>query len=146
MEIVKLEKRHVDMLSDIRNLSVEYLHDKNTFNREETNTWFETTNPPFWAIEVNGDMIGYIRTSNWVHDSCFIGMDLHPDYRNNGYGQAAYKKFLSMLRAQNVYEVHLIVLTANERAIHIYNKLGFEKSGDHYSPDTGDSIYMTLEL
>ncbi|MEG0754433.1 MAG: GNAT family N-acetyltransferase, partial [Angelakisella sp.] len=59
-----------------------------------------------------------------------IGIMVHKDYQNAGVGTALMKALLDV--ADNwlmLVRVELTVFADNERAIHLYEKLGFEKEG-----------------
>ena len=59
-----------------------------------------------------------------------IGLMIHKDYQNMGVGTALMKALIDI--ADNwlmLIRVDLDVFEDNERAIHIYEKLGFEKEG-----------------
>lgn len=59
-----------------------------------------------------------------------IGIMIHRDYQNQGVGSALMKTLLDV--ADNwlmLVRVELTVFTDNARAIHLYEKLGFEKEG-----------------
>ena len=59
-----------------------------------------------------------------------VGLYVHADYQNQGVGTALMKVLLDL--ADNwlmLVRVELEVFADNERAIHLYEKLGFEKEG-----------------
>ena len=59
-----------------------------------------------------------------------VGLFVHTDYQNQGVGTALMKAVLDL--ADNwlmLVRVELEVFADNERAIHLYEKLGFEKEG-----------------
>ena len=59
-----------------------------------------------------------------------VGLMVHTDYQNMGVGTALLKTLLDL--ADNwlmLVRVELTVFADNERAIHLYEKLGFEKEG-----------------
>ena len=59
-----------------------------------------------------------------------VGLYVHTDYQNQGVGTALMKVLLEL--ADNwlmLVRVELEVFADNERAIHLYEKLGFEKEG-----------------
>ncbi len=59
-----------------------------------------------------------------------VGLYVHTDYQNQGVGTALMKVLLDL--ADNwlmLVRVELEVFADNERAIHLYEKLGFEKEG-----------------
>ena len=65
-----------------------------------------------------------------MRHSAGIGIMVHKDYHNKGVGSALMKTLLDM--ADNwlmLVRVELSVFEDNESAIHLYEKLGFEKEG-----------------
>ena len=129
----KITEKDLDFITKVRNQCVEFLHTPFQFTREEVSAWFKKTHSsrvPWYIIYLNETSIGYIRTSE-VGDKTYIGMDLHENYRGKGYSQRAYKEFIPWLYIMTGKdELWLEVLKTNERAIHIYEKLGFKKQGE----------------
>lgn len=136
MIIRELTKEDLPFLLEVRNECRHFLHDPREFTLEECQAWFEKERPDFYILQVNGESIGYFRTSDWTEDSVFIGLDIHKDYRGKGFAIPAYRMFIGML---NMPTYFLRVLKTNIRAIHIYNKLGFEIVGEDE-----DSLDMML--
>ncbi|MFA5365261.1 MAG: GNAT family protein [Candidatus Bathyarchaeia archaeon] len=58
-----------------------------------------------------------------------LGVAVHDDYQNVGIGTAMVTHLLSIARNKGLTKVYLHVSTANERAIHVYEKAGFKKEG-----------------
>lgn len=133
MEITKLSYNDLQFLQEVRNLfAEEFLHDSRKFTIQETTNWFIENSPAYWVIKVNGEKIGYFRTSNHsiVNKNIYIGADIHPNYQGKGYAQEAYKMFIPMIFAEyDLHKISLEVLATNQRAIHIYKKLGFVYEG-----------------
>jgi RimJ/RimL family protein N-acetyltransferase len=128
----KIIKEDIPTLCDIRNMCVDYLHNSNKFNIEESIIWFDKTKPNFYSILLDGNMIGYFRTSNYSEENrnIYIGADLHPNFWGKGIGFESYSKFLPyMFQTFNLNKISLEVLSTNERAINLYNKLGFKTEG-----------------
>lgn len=121
----------LNLFLEIRNKSLKYLHNNTKFTLLECKEWFIETKPEYFMIELDGKSVGYFRTSNWVNNSMYLGCDIHPKYRNLGIGQKAYTKFIKELYLKyKVKTIQLEVLETNERAIHLYKKLGFVKIGE----------------
>lgn len=120
-------------LNEVRNdFAAEYLHDSRTFTMEETRAWFYATNPYFWIIWSEGNRVGYFRLSNFspANHNIYIGADIHRNYQGKGFAQEAYKKFIPLLfEVYHLNKISLEVLATNERAVHLYKKLGFVKEG-----------------
>lgn len=92
----------------------------------------------FVAVVVNADgvemVIGtaalMVSGNNRLRHSAGAAIMIHKDYQNTGIGTALMKSVLDM--ADNwlmLVRVELTVFADNERAIHLYEKLGFEKEG-----------------
>jgi RimJ/RimL family protein N-acetyltransferase len=133
MHFTLIQKDDLPFLNDTRNLvSEEFLHDSRTFTLEETTNWFEKTKPNYWMIWVNDERIGYFRLSNYseVNRNIYIGADIHSSFQGKGLGYESYKKFIPFLfNKMNLHKITLEVLSTNERAIHLYQKLGFVFEG-----------------
>ena len=128
----RITRQDVPLISEIRNLCVEYLHDSTQFSVEETFKWFDNSNPNFYSILLDNKMIGYFRTSNYSlkNQNIYIGADIHPNYWGKGIGFEVYSKFIPFLfNEYNLNKISLEVLSTNNRAISLYTKLGFKSEG-----------------
>lgn len=121
-----LSEDDLEFLVEIRNECRNFLHDASEFSLEECKIWFKKTKPQFYIIENEGTKIGYFRTSNWQQDSCWVGGDLHKDYRGKGLMKNAYVNLFHYLKNMQIRKVFLSVLSFNETAFFLYKKLGFE--------------------
>lgn len=122
--------------------------------RNEPSTWSQLTDPipvtdkdqeawfssislragRFWAIACNkaSPFIGLVRMDerDTQNRSLRVGLDVVPKMRGCGYGTAIYETLLSYsFRELNVHRLWLQVLETNERAIRLYEKLGFRREG-----------------
>jgi len=133
MEFTKLTYDDLQFLNEVRNeCAVEFLHNSNIFSLEETQEWFNKTNPDFWIIWKNGERIGYFRTSNYskVNKNIYIGADLHKNYWGKGLAYESYCKFIPFLFKEfDLHKISLEVLSTNIRAINLYGKLRFNIEG-----------------
>ena len=124
-----------------------YLHDPTVYSLDETRAWFDREKPLYWWVEYTRKHVGYIRTSDvdYEEGSITVGMDIEPKFRGQGIATLAYEELFDFLRSRLFTRVNLEVLESNERAIHIYKKLGFTECGCR--PHNGEiSIKMTKEL
>ena len=128
MAIRELKIRDVPFFNGVRNECAKYLHNPDTHTLPEAYEWFRSNTNPFFIYELNGEMIGYFRTSNWTSDSCYIGMDIHKDYRGKKLAYTAYQEFIAFLYSvYNISTFYLEVLESNVRAYNLYVKLGFKE-------------------
>ncbi|MDN6626756.1 MAG: GNAT family N-acetyltransferase [Pisciglobus halotolerans] len=71
-----------------------------------------------------------VNANQRMRHSGFISMIVHEDYQDKGVGTALLKKLIDV--ADNwlmLVRVELVVFEDNKSAIHLYEKLGFEKEG-----------------
>lgn len=129
----KITSNDLQFLNIVRNTySKDYLHDSRVFTLDETIQWFLKVNPDYYIIEINLKKIGYFRLSNHSIENrnIYIGADIHPDFCGLGYATQAYKQFIPFLfKEYNLNKISLEVLATNDRAIHLYKKLGFVLEG-----------------
>jgi [ribosomal protein S18]-alanine N-acetyltransferase len=97
---------------------------------------------PYYAVrDERGELIGFLNvgTSSLVwesnepgiyvdHGSIGIGLGMRPDLTGQGMGQAFVQACLDFVRRKFALEhFRLYVLTWNERAIRVYEKVGFRR-------------------
>ena len=58
-----------------------------------------------------------------------LGVTVHDDYQNMGLGTAMVNHLLYIARKRGLKKVFLLVNTDNARAIHVYEKCGFQTEG-----------------
>jgi len=78
-----------------------------------------------------------------------LGITVHDDYQGRGLGTEIIRHLIDIAKSKRVKKLELLVVANNERAIHLYEKMGFIKEGhlrmNHYSyitKDYGDDIPM----
>lgn len=118
-------------LKEVRDQSLDYLETQISYTLNQTQQWFKSNSPEWYSIYLDSQFIGYIRTSdsNKVSNSIYIGMDLAPAYRGNGYAYDIYKTFFMWLKNHGYMHVLLRVQVRNYRAYNLYRKLGFSPVG-----------------
>ncbi|HMK94588.1 MAG TPA: GNAT family protein [Candidatus Limnocylindrales bacterium] len=58
-----------------------------------------------------------------------LAITVHDDYQNLGVGTALINRLVDLARKKNLKKIFLTVNTENARAIHVYQKTGFEIEG-----------------
>jgi len=129
----KITFEDVPFVNEVRNTYCEkFLHDSKQYSLQESYVWFFKTNPDFWIITKNKKSVGYFRLSNYSPEnrSIYIGADISEEFSGNGIATESYKKFIPFIFDRyKLNKISLEVLSTNERAIHLYKKLGFKLEG-----------------
>ncbi|AAM84977.1 spermidine acetyltransferase [Yersinia pestis] len=86
-----------------------------------------------FIIESQGTKIGLVELVeiNHIHRRAEFQIIIDPTHQGKGYAGAAAKLAMEYgFSVLNLYKLYLIVDKENEKAIHIYSKLGFEIEGE----------------
>ena len=98
----------------------------------------------------SGRFIGNIDFDNITSDDAEIGIIINEEFQNKHYGCEALKKFIDYgFNDLKLKEIYLGVYSNNDRAIHLYKKLGFipykvEEKIAIINGENVDTIYMKL--
>ena len=106
-------------------------------NNQRDTTFFDADNPPeaFLVAELNGSVVGYIRLkppSRLPENSHVIqvqGLAVHPDARRRGVASGLLAAAEETLRERGTRKLTLRVLSTNQPAIRLYERLGFMREG-----------------
>ena len=109
------------------------------------------------VVELDGEVIAALVVSRFQHrlkHLAYIGaFGIKHPYQGKGIGAKIMQELIEDLRVDGVRRIELRVESDNERAIHFYQRLGFEKEGTHrkymkreYDPDFIDTHLMGLLL
>ena len=84
-------------------------------------------------VMLTDDLIGFLELSDvmWTHRNSWLTIAIgETAYRGRGYGSEALGLVLDFaFRELNLHRVQLTVFSYNEPAIHVYEKLGFQREG-----------------
>ena len=98
----------------------------------------------------SGRFIGNIDFDNITSDDAEIGIIINEEFQNNHYGQESLKRFIEYgFDDLKLKEIYLGVYSNNDKAIHLYKKLGFitykvEEKVAIINGESVDTIYMKL--
>ena len=86
------------------------------------------------VAETNGEVIGMLNTNRGtkirVEHLCSFGISIQKQYCNQGIGSKMIASLLEWAKQdRKIEKIYLEVFAENERAIHVYEKLGFKKEG-----------------
>ena len=136
-----IEKEDLEILRKLNNDESTYLNLLNIDFIDEENqlNWWKNLhknkNDKRYVICNQNDqneIIGRLRIQNinYNHNNCEVGLDIYPEYRGKGYGVKSYEMLLDFLFNQfNMNMVYLKVADFNPKAMKLYKKVGFKKSG-----------------
>ena len=99
--------------------------------------FFTAANPPeaHLVAELDGAVVGYIRLKPPTHlpENAHViqvqGIAVHPDARRRGVAATLLEAAEAQLRRRGTRKLSLRVLSTNERAIRLYERLGFAREG-----------------
>lgn len=86
-----------------------------------------------FIVESSGETVGLVELVeiDYIHRRAEFQIVIDPKHQNRGYAKAATKLAMKYaFSVLNLYKLYLIVDKNNEKAIHIYNKLGFLFEGE----------------
>jgi putative acetyltransferase len=63
------------------------------------------------------------------HIAYLGGVAIHPDFFGGGYGTKMLQEIIALGRSMGLHRIELSTATINEKAIHLYEKAGFQKEG-----------------
>jgi RimJ/RimL family protein N-acetyltransferase len=127
-----------EMFSSLSDESLVYL--PLGFTREKIEGWFKEINYdkvlPILGFVENGDEVRVVagaslefsKSDIYKHKGNF-GITVHDDFQNKGLGKILTNYILDIAEERGLKKVTLGVVAHNERAIHVYEKLGFVKEG-----------------
>lgn len=98
----------------------------------------------------SGRFIGNIDFDNITSDNSEIGIIINEEFQNNHYGLEALKRFIEYgFDDLKLKEIYLGVYSNNDKAIHLYKRLGFitykvEENVAIINGESVDTIYMKL--
>jgi putative acetyltransferase len=63
------------------------------------------------------------------HIAYLGGLAIHPDFSGKGHGRQMIREILAHAKQQGLLRIELSTATINQKAIRLYEKMGFEKEG-----------------
>jgi RimJ/RimL family protein N-acetyltransferase len=125
VDAIRLWRPHTDPLLARYNIPIE--------TEQERDAWFalrtgDPTRREFAILTASGQFIGRIGLREMDDRGCAqLGIALGADFLNQGYGTEALTGFLDWYFGEGGFaRLVLDVATMNPRAIHVYEKLGFQ--------------------
>ena len=161
VEIVPIELRHVESLSDcVAEVARErrFLSIVDGFTLDQSAAWVAVDRlrgNPFLVALDQDRVIGWCEVRRDLlpgrAHTGLLGMGLRAPYRGRGLGRRLLDQALLTAREKGFERIELMVRSPNERAIHLYSRIGFQEEGrkrDAVRLDQGseDEVLMALHL
>lgn len=94
---------------------------------------WERSGSLFLLLENKGELVGFISALRGeprrIRHSAYLVIGILKDYRGNGYGAMLFQKMEQWARENSITRLELTVMTENEQARHLYEKMGFYIEG-----------------
>lgn len=139
LSIRAIEESDLEFLKNQRNdpETWRYLSDISMLTSHGQREWLARTekdpSKKYFILEnERGHSVGFVRCDeiDQLNQSIRVGADIHPDFRGIGLGTVTYELLLQYcFNYLNMNRVWLLVLASNERAHHLYTKVGFKEEG-----------------
>lgn len=142
----KLVYEYIDMIND-EDIQKCISHEKFTLDLEKELKWIkdklDNNEIGFSMIDKEtNEFIGNIEIMNINNNKGELGITITPKMQNKHYGYEAINRIIEYaFNELNLNELNLNVYNFNERAIHLYEKVGFAKDGEG---KTKEDIHMKL--
>ncbi|MEM0214687.1 MAG: GNAT family N-acetyltransferase [Archaeoglobaceae archaeon] len=106
-------------------------------NKEAIKSWVDYLGTNGFAIvaEKNGKIVGHLVIVPSEKNEVDLTIFIHQDYQNRGLGQEMMKLIIEFCKKAGFNAITLVTERKNERAIHVYRKLGFEIVAPYYEYD-----------
>ncbi len=86
-----------------------------------------------FIFENEGNKVGMFKLYGHAYRASHIGylggVAVHPDYAGKGFGTTMLREILAFGRKKGFLRIELSAATVNDKAIKLYEKVGFEKEG-----------------
>lgn len=142
---IKIEKMTLTDLDKIKNILTTDFDDFWNYNilKDE----LEAKNSHYVVAMLNNEIIGFAGIKIIIDEADIMNIVTKKAYQNQGIGTLLLEKLIYISQSLNLHSLSLEVNEENKTALHLYEKLGFEKIGirkNYYKNKNG--IIMTLNL
>jgi RimJ/RimL family protein N-acetyltransferase len=127
------------------------------YNRARIERWTSDLENSIILLALDGRrVVGHLQISISTR-SRFLGIGelfiyIHQDHQNVGLGRALMEEALAQARRRHLHRIELTVVADNDRGIHLYERVGFQREGvkrENFLGDDGkyhDEVVMGILL
>lgn len=143
---IKIEKMNLNHLNELQEILISDFDDFWSFStlKEE----LENENSSYIIGKINNEIIGFAGLKIIFYQADIMNIVIKKTYRNQGIGTLLLENLILLAKDLNISTLFLEVNEQNKPAIHLYEKLGFEKLGvrkKYYNNNNGIIMKKNLK-
>lgn len=143
---IKIEKMNLNHLNELQEILISDFDDFWSFStlKEEV----ENENSSYIIGKINNEIIGFAGLKKFFDQADIMNIVIKKTYRNQGIGTLLLENLILLAKDLNISTLFLEVNEQNKPAIHLYEKLGFEKLGvrkKYYNNNNGIIMKKNLK-
>lgn len=143
---IKIEKMNLNHLNELQEILISDFDDFWSFStlKEEV----ENENSSYIIGKINNEIIGFAGLKKIFDQADIMNIVIKKTYRNQGIGTLLLGNLILLAKDLNISTLFLEVNEQNKPAIHLYEKLGFEKLGvrkKYYNNNNGIIMKKNLK-
>lgn len=143
---IQIEKMNLNHLNELQEILISDFDDFWSFStlKEEV----ENENSSYIIGKTNNEIIGFAGLKKIFDQADIMNIVIKKTYRNQGIGTLLLENLILLAKDLNISTLFLEVNEQNKPAIHLYEKLGFEKLGvrkKYYNNNNGIIMKKNLK-
>lgn len=143
---IKIEKMNLNHLNELHEILISDFDDFWSFStlKEE----LENENSSYIIGKINNEIIGFAGLKIIFEQADIMNIVIKKTYRNQGVGTLLLENLILLAKDLNISTLFLEVNEQNKPAIHLYEKLGFERLGirkKYYNKNNGIIMKKNLK-
>lgn len=144
LHLIEMDESHLDRVHELETLCFTDPWSREAFEAELSN------NLARYQLLTDGEaIVGYCGVWIVVDEGHITNLGIDPGYQGHSYGEKMMRLVMDWARLQNICRLTLEVRVSNEKAIYLYEKLGFKSAGirpAYYEDNGEDACIMWIEL
>ena len=143
---IKIEKMNLNHLNELQGILISDFDDFWSFSTLKKE--LENENSSYIIGKINNEIIGFAGLKIIFEQADIMNIVIKKTYRNQGIGTLLLENLILLAKDLNISTLFLEVNEQNKPAIHLYEKLGFERLGirkKYYNKNNGIIMKKNLK-